>query len=283
MNFYIVIPAHNEAEFLEQTLNSLVKQTLQPKKIVVVNDHSTDETQTIIEQFSSHYNFIFGVQQTSSNTHEPGSKIIDAFNKGLDILDLDYDVICKFDADLIFPENYLETVATHFKQNKNTGMAGGFCYIESNGEWILENLTNKDHLRGALKAYRKECFEQIGRLKSCVGWDTVDELLAQYFGWNITTDPNLIVKHLRPTGSSYKASSSVLQGEAMYKMRYGFLITLISTIKIAFKKKQTAIIPHYLKGFIKAKKHNIPYLVTEKQGVFIRKLRWRGILNKLKF
>ena len=283
MNFYIVIPAHNEAEFLEQTLQSLVNQTLQPKKIVVVNDHSTDETQTIIEQFSSHYNFIFGIQQTSSNTHEPGSKVINAFNTGYSILDTNYDVICKFDADLIFPKNYLETVATHFKQNKNTGMAGGFCHIASNGEWILENLTNKDHLRGALKAYRKECFEQIGRLKSCVGWDTVDELLAQYFGWSIKTDQTLIVKHLRPTGSSYKGSSSVLQGEAMYKMRYGFLITLISAIKIAFKKKQIAIIPDYLKGFLKAQKQKTPYLVTKDQGVYIRKLRWNGILNKLKF
>ena len=282
MNFYIVIPAHNEDEFLEQTLNSLVRQTVQPKKIVVVNDHSTDKTQMIIEHFSSHYNFIFGVQQTSSNTHEPGSKVIYAFNKGLDILDSDYDVICKFDADLIFPDNYLETIAGHFRSNNNIGMAGGFCYVESNGEWILENLTNKDHLRGALKAYRKECFEQIGRLKSCVGWDTIDELLAQYYGWIIKTDQSLHVKHLRPTGSGYKASSSKLQGEAMYNMRYGFLITLISAVKIAFKKKQIKIIPDYLSGFGMAKKQKTPFLVTEDQGKFIRKLRWRGILNKLK-
>jgi hypothetical protein len=26
--------------------------------------------------------------------------------------------------------------------------------ISKNGEWILENLTDKDHIRGALKAYR---------------------------------------------------------------------------------------------------------------------------------
>lgn len=282
MKFYIVIPAHNEAQFLEQTLQSLVNQSLKPKKIAVVNDHSTDETETIIKQFSFHHDFIIGVQQTSSNIHEPGSKVINAFNKGLNILDNEYDVICKFDADLIFPENYLEKIAGHFKSNNNIGMAGGFCYVESNSEWILENLTNKDHLRGALKAYRRECFEQIGRLKSCVGWDTIDELLAQYYGWIIKTDQSLQVKHLRPTGSGYKASSSKLQGEAMYKMRYGYLITLISAIKIAFKKKQIKIIPDYLSGFNMAKKQKTTFLVTEDQGKFIRKLRWNGILNKLK-
>jgi hypothetical protein len=34
-------------------------------------------------------------------------------------------------------------------------MAGGFAYIEKNGEWILENLTDKDHIRGALKRTAK--------------------------------------------------------------------------------------------------------------------------------
>jgi hypothetical protein len=30
---------------------------------------------------------------------------------------------------------------------------------------------------GALKAYRKETFKEIGGLKAQMGWDTVDELL----------------------------------------------------------------------------------------------------------
>lgn len=52
MNFYIVIPAHNEESYLGQTLQSLVEQTLLPKKIVVVDDHSTDTTAIIAQEFS---------------------------------------------------------------------------------------------------------------------------------------------------------------------------------------------------------------------------------------
>ena len=114
-------------------------------------------------------NWISLINNTSSNEHLPGSKIINAFYKGLKSLDEDYDVICKFDADLIFPENYLETLAKHFNSNPILGMASGFCYIQKNGEWVLENLTRKDHIRGALKAYRKECFLQIGKLKTLYG------------------------------------------------------------------------------------------------------------------
>ncbi len=280
MNFYIIIPAHNEESSLGLTLNSLVNQTHLPKRIVVVNDNSTDKTQDIIDAYAEKHSWITLVNSKSSNEHLPGSKIINAFYKGYDTLDKNYDVLCKFDADLIFPNNYLEQLSIHFNKNDRLGMAAGFCYIEKNKEWMLENLTNKDHVRGALKAYKKECFLEIGKLKPSMGWDTVDELLAKYYDWELLTDESLHVKHLKPTGISYNKTSKYLQGEAMYKMRYGFIITLISAIKLAFKKKSFRLFKDYLAGYFKAKKEKIDYLVSEKEGQFIRDLRWKGISQK---
>lgn len=281
MNFYIIIPAHNEADSIGLTLYSLVNQTLKPKQIVVVNDNSTDKTESIVDGYAQKHAFISLVNNKSSDQHLPGSKIINAFYKGFETLDDDYDVICKFDADLIFPNNYLEQLANHFKNNDKLGMVSGFCYIEKNGEWILENLTRKDHIRGALKAYRKDCFLETGKLKPSMGWDTVDELLAKYYGWKIVTDESLHVKHLKPTGISYNSASKYLQGEAMYKMRYGFVITLISALKLAYKKRSFSLFKDYLTGYFKAKKEKIAFLVSEEEGEFIRNLRWKGILGKI--
>jgi hypothetical protein len=42
----------------------------------------------------------------------------------------------------------------YFQSDPKIGMAGGFVISKKNGDWILENLTDKD-IRGALKAYRK--------------------------------------------------------------------------------------------------------------------------------
>jgi glycosyltransferase involved in cell wall biosynthesis len=282
MNFYIIIPAHNEEDSIALTLKSLVKQTLLPKRIVVVNDNSSDSTQQIVQRLSESHEFISLVNNTSSNKHLPGTKIVHAFYKGYETLDDHYDVICKFDADLIFPENYLEQLAIHFKSNEQLGMAAGFCYIESKEQWVLENLTRKDHIRGALKAYRKQCFLDIGKLKPSMGWDTIDELLAKYYSWSILTDDTLKVKHLKPTGSTYNKASKLLQGEAFYKMRYGFSITLITALKLAFKKGSFKIFSNYMKGYFRAKHSKMEYLVTEEEGQFIRNLRWNGIFEKLK-
>ena len=280
MNFHIIIPAHNEEDYIGKTLESLVQQTLLPKAVIVVNDNSTDQTQRICDDYASKHPYISVLNSTSSNKHLPGSKIINAFNKGLAVLDNDYDIICKFDADLIFPKDYLEKIANHFNSNTKLGMASGFCYVERNNNWVLENLTNKDHIRGALKAYRKACFNQIGELKPSMGWDTVDELLAKYHGWEILTDETLHVKHLKPTGQSYNKASKYMQGEAMYKMRYGFWITLISAIKLAKKKGSFRLFKDYMSGYFRAKSNKIEFLVSKEEGKFIRDLRWKGIKSK---
>ena len=281
MNLYIIIPAHNEEKFIGLTLQSILKQTTKPQKVVVVNDNSTDTTEAIVNEFLQKDSSISLINSVSTATHLPGSKVIQAFHKGFETLDSNYDIIVKLDADLILPNNYFETIISHFKKDQKIGMVGGFAYIEKNGHWILENLTDKDHIRGAFKAYRKECFLQIGNLKPAMGWDTVDELLCKFYGWKVITDENLKVKHLKPTGANYNKSSRYKQGEAFYTLGYGFLITTIASAKLALMKKKPLLFFDYIKGFWKAKMANKPLLVTNEQAKFIRSYRLQKMKEKL--
>ncbi|HPW97651.1 MAG TPA: glycosyltransferase family A protein [Flavobacterium sp.] len=281
MNYYLVIPTYNEERFIALTLQSLVAQTVLPAKIVVVNDGSTDSTESIVQSFCDKYPFITLVNKTSDAIHLPGSKVIQAFQKGLETLDNQYDFIVKADADLIFPANYFEMISKHFLSDSNIGMVGGFAYIEKNGEWILENLTDKDHIRGAFKAYRKETFKQIGGLKPAMGWDTVDELLCKFYNWKVVTDETLKVKHLKPTGANYNKAARYKQGEAFYSLGYGFLITAIASLKLALRKNKPLLFFDYINGFKKAKTAGKSLLVTEEQAQFIRNYRWKKMKEKL--
>jgi glycosyltransferase involved in cell wall biosynthesis len=281
MNYYIVIPAYNEEKFISLTLQSLVEQIVVPKKVVVVNDNSTDNTEEIVLEFVKKYPFISLVNKTSDAIHLPGSKVIQAFQNGLETLDENYDVIVKADADLIFPDNYFETIISHFKSDPKIGMVGGFAYIERNDHWILENLTDKDHIRGAFKAYRAACFKQIGGLKPAMGWDTVDELLCKFYNWKVITDETLKVKHLKPTGANYNKSARYKQGEAFYSLGYGFFITSIASLKLAIRKRKPLLFLDYINGFWKAKSEKKPLLVTAEQAKFIRNYRWEKMKEKL--
>ena len=281
MKYYIVIPSYNEEALIGLTLQSLISQTVLPSKIVVVNDNSTDRTAEVVLEFAKNNPYINLVNKSSENIHLPGSKVIQAFEKGFETLDDNYDLIVKIDADLIFPTNYFETIIKHFQSDERIGMVGGFCYIEKNGEWILENLTDKDHIRGALKAYRKETFKQIGGLKPAMGWDTVDELLCKFYNWKVVTDESLHVKHLKPTGASYNKAARYKQGEAFYSLGYGFIITAISSLKLAMRKGKPLLFIDYIMGFWKAKSSGKPLFVTAEQAKFFRNYRWKKMKEKL--
>lgn len=282
MNYYIIIPAHNEEGFITETLNSILRQTIQPQKVVIINDNSSDGTETIIDEFCNTHSIFRKLNNSSSKEHLPGSKVISAFKKGLDTLDDNYDYIVKLDADIILPDNYFERIAYIFTGNPKVGIAGGFAYEKDlEGIWKLNHPMNKDHVRGAFKTYSKSCYKAIGGLKSAMGWDTLDELLAQYYGYHIYTENDLHVKHLRPTGGAYNAKAKLLQGKAMYTMRYGFWITLIASVKMASKNKRWSVLADNLEGYFTAKKEKTTYLVTNKEGKFIRNLRWRNIKQKL--
>ena len=282
MKFHIVIPAHNEEDNIGRTLSSLINQSLLPTKMVVVDDNSTDNTASIVTKIAKNYPWISLISNTSSKTHLPGSKIINAFYKGYYSLDEDFDIICKYDADLIFPKNYLESLASHYQKNSRLGMVAGHCYILKNRKWQLENLTSIEHIRGPLKAYRKACFLEIGGLKRSMGWDTIDELLALYYGWEFTTDESLHVRHLKPTGAKYDPKAKYLQGTALYKMRYGFVLAFLSSLKLAFKKGDIHLLWDYLLGYMKAFKNKETFLINNDQGIFIRAYRWKNIRRKFK-
>jgi glycosyltransferase involved in cell wall biosynthesis len=281
MKYCVIIPAYNEEAFIGLTLQSVADQTSRPSKVVVVDDNSTDRTSEIVAAFQESFPFISLLKTTSKAVHLPGSKVIRAFINGFETLNMDYDVIVKLDADLILPSDYFETILRTFQSDQTIGMAGGFAYIEKNGNWILESLTDKDHIRGAFKAYRKQCFQDIGGLKPAMGWDTVDELLAKYHGWKVVTIPELKVKHLKPTGANYDKSARYRQGEAFYTLGYGFSITAIASAKLAMKKKKPMLFIDYLSGFFKAKHAKKELLVTAEQARFIRNYRWNIMRQKL--
>ncbi|WP_158962751.1 glycosyltransferase family 2 protein [Myroides fluvii] len=283
MKYIIIIPAYNEASYIAETLQSLADQTLLPEWVLVVNDSSTDQTEAIAESFTAQHAWLHLCTKNSAAIHLPGSKVIQAFNHGLTLLpdEIQYDVIVKLDADLILPPDYFAHIAHEFKQNPKLGMAGGVARIEKNNTWVIENLTDKDHIRGAFKAYRKACFQQIGGLKPAMGWDTVDELLCRYYDWEILVRQDLQIKHLKPTGAQYDKTARYKQGEAFYRLHYGLAITLIASLKLASKKGKPLLFLDYIKGYFRAKAKKDPYLVTEEQGKFIRHYRWKKIKSKL--
>ncbi|PCJ82524.1 MAG: glycosyl transferase family 2 [Bacteroidetes bacterium] len=280
MKLSIIIPAHNEQTNLKECLDSFVAQNIRPDELIVVDDNSSDNTFTIASEYAKKHRWIKVLQNTSTDEHIPGKKIVDTFNIGLKHAS-DYNIIGKFDADIILPPNYFETMLNHFKSNWKLGMCSGLLYIKKENNWVYENIADKNHIRGPIKLYLKACFNKIDGLRPAVGWDTVDILLAKYHNFETFTDISLHVKHLRPTGQSYSSMNKYVKGEAFYKMRYGFVLSKIAAFKMAWQAKNPMLYLNTILGYVLAVMNKLPRFVTKEEGHFIRKYRWEGIKKKL--
>ncbi len=149
-------------------------------------------------------------------------------------------------------------------------------------QWVPEVVADADHVRGALKAYRKACFEQIGGLREAMGWDTLDELLAMYHGWVVQSIPALEAKHLRPTGHTYTPLARKLKGQALYQMGYGPCLSLIAAAKMAKNEGRPLRMVDHVSGYFGAAFSAKKPLVSKEEARYIRGLRWTRLFQKLK-
>ena len=281
MHIAVIVPAHNEAAFLPGFLSSIYNQTRLPDTLVMVDDNSEDQTAQVIAEATQRYSFIKGVSHQSHARHQPGAKVVEAFNVGLAQLDASVEIIVKLDADLILPPNYF-AVIEHIFKTTHAGIVGGVIKEQNQqGKWEVRHPMGRDHVRGALKGYRRECLEKMQGLRQGMGWDTVDEHLARFYGYTVEVVLDLRVRHCRPVGQAYAKQASAIQGKAFYQMRYGTLLTLLAAIKYGFHRRSFNAGMQALLGAWRARKAKKPFFVTPDQGRFIRRWRWRQVVNKI--
>lgn len=291
MNFLIIIPAYNEENNVLFCLQSLQQQRHRDFQVVVVNDGSTDRTLEAVERFASG-NAQFSVVNLEKSQHEPGAKVVRTFMKGLRTHDKQaFDIICKFDADIIFPDNYLSQIHKIYAENPKAGMVSGivkvkksvfekslaFDFKDEKKQWIFENLSSKNHVRGPIKSYRRECFEAMQGLRPVLGWDNIDVMLAKMHGFEVITVKELWVKHLRPTAYKYRNQKAEKLGEYFYNIGLNLPLAAISSAKSSLKNRSFKEFLVTVSSFLKQKHKR---QLSDDEIRFIRNYRWNAVLNK---
>ncbi|BFO66721.1 glycosyltransferase [Chryseobacterium sp. KCF3-3] len=280
MRFLIIIPAHNEEDNLPFTLTSLQQQSSKDFKVVVVNDGSTDRTAEVIRNYTE-TDSRFETVNLQKSEHQPGSKVVHAFKNGLQTQSIDeFDIICKFDADIILPENYLADVATAFINNPEYGLVGGLLYIEKEGSWVYEGNSNKHHVRGPMKAYRKECFVQIGGLRETLGWDNIDSILLDHLGWKEVVLPELHVKLIKVKGADYTIRPADYYGRYFYFLGLNRFLAYIASSKEAMKSKSASFFFDIINSYESCRSEKLELKITKEEQKAVNDQRWRMLKKK---
>ena len=87
---------------MRQTLDSVVAQTAQPTKWVIVDDGSTDDTPNILADYARQHSWIEVVTRADRGKRAVGPGVIEAFYAGYETIQpQDFDYVCKLDLDLV--------------------------------------------------------------------------------------------------------------------------------------------------------------------------------------
>ncbi len=200
--YVLVTPARNEAQFIELTLKSVVAQTVQPLKWIIVSDGSTDGTDDIVKKYAAQHDWIELLREPERGERNFAGKAA-AFNAGCSrLVGLDYQVIGNLDADISFDEDYFAFLMRKFDENPKLGV-GGTPYAEK-GKTGSRSI-DLNHVSGACQLFRRECFEAIGGYPSVKsgGIDLISVFSARAAGWQTRTFPEKVCQHHRKMGSAH--------------------------------------------------------------------------------
>lgn len=201
----VVVCFMDEAQHLPALLDSIAAQTRAPAQLLLVDDGSRDESYEIAAAFAREHEWARAlrrpVKPKSKDRLARAAELV-AFQWAVDTLREPWDIVAKMDGDLTLGAELFEAVCERFAARPLLGVSGPFLSIVLRDGTLQREDGFSEHVRGATKFYRRECFQQLAPLPPILGWDTIDELRARSAGWTVESFELASgdCVHLRPTG-----------------------------------------------------------------------------------
>lgn len=280
--YVLISPCRNEADYMRQTLDSVVNQSILPAKWVIVDDGSTDATPAILAEYAARHDWIQIVTRLDRGHRAVGPGVIDAFYTGYSAIEPnDYEFLCKLDLDLRLPPRYFALLMQKMAQDPSIATCSGKAYIEEHGELVNERHGDETSL-GMTKFYRVACFQAIGGFVREVMWDGIDCHQCRMRGWKACSwdEPELRFVHLRPMGSSQQGiyTGRMRHGYGQYFMGTGFLFMAASALSRFNQKPYVLGGLAMLWGWLSSALRRKPRYENAEFRTFLRRYQLRALL-----
>jgi poly-beta-1,6-N-acetyl-D-glucosamine synthase len=280
--YVLISPCRNEADYMRQTLDSVLAQTVLPELWVIVDDGSSDETPHILVEYVARHPWIRVVTRADRGHRAVGPGVIDAFYAGWNTVDASrFEFLCKLDLDLRLPPRYFERLIECMHADPSIATCSGKAYLEESGRLVSERHGDDTSL-GMTKFYRVDRFQAIGGFVREVMWDGIDCHLCRMHGWQACSwdEPDLRFVHLRTMGSSQQGVhvGRMRHGYGQYFMGTGFLFMAASALSRITQKPYLSGSAAMLWGWLKSALQGQPRYDDPEFRNFLRRYQRRVLM-----
>jgi len=135
------MPAYNASQFIKDAIESILVQTFRDFEFIIINDGSTDNTESIIRSYND--------ERIKYIKNEKNLGLIASLNKGLNIAAGTY--ISRMDADDIALPERLKLQLDYFNKFPDTIAVGSDYFLLQNKKLSrVKNVNDSDYLKGIL-------------------------------------------------------------------------------------------------------------------------------------
>jgi len=193
--YFTILTCRNSENDIEKALRSISGQTIKPSYIIVIDDGSTDNTATILEELSKKIDNLFIV-----NNPDLGydiSRVVKNWNKALvmkgekKLSETDYHMIATDDT--IYDRDYAEKIITFMDDNINYAVVSG-------------NFDDSSYRtpRGAGRFVRNSFFyKEYTQYPEKMGYESAILIASRKNGYKETILKEAKFEHTRPLGQNH--------------------------------------------------------------------------------
>lgn len=182
----IVIPCYNVAKYIKRCIDSLVDQSFQKFKVILVDDKSTDDTYQYLLQMQATSGLDIMVLQNSCNSGPAVSR-----NKGILEVDTKYITFC--DSDDWYEPDFLKTMVSLLEDNAADMAFCGYKVVDEHGNSQSRPVYNRSGLISREEAF---CLDADSLCMLMVKTDIMKNTLLPDLrnGEDVATVPLLMAK-----------------------------------------------------------------------------------------
>jgi glycosyltransferase involved in cell wall biosynthesis len=163
VRFTIVTPSFNQAEFIDDTIQSVLNQSFNDYEYIIVDGASTDGTREVLEKYKD---------KASQIIIEPDNGQTDAINKGF--RHAGGEIYAYLNSDDCYFNDTLEKVNAIFMENPDVDVVYGDCvFTDQDGQFVRyfseiwdyypkKLLNNSNFIMQPSTFWRREVFEKYG-------------------------------------------------------------------------------------------------------------------------
>ena len=278
--YMVITPARDEERFLPFLIESMARQTVKPRRWIIIDDGIRDATAALTDAAAKEHRWIRVHHLERNRVRKRGGASIIMQHLPREAW-ADVDFILRLDADISFGRLFVESLMAEFEAARPHVGPGGSNFARASRPGAGLRPRSRLSYPGSNQDVRARLLRSDRRAEAGPGWDTIDETRAMMRGFKTRSFTHINAIDHRPLGAADGRWRVLLAGgRAAYHAGYSpwFIAARAARRALSAPVGLSGIL--LLSGYVGARLRGEPRTAERDLVKFVREQQLRRLMLK---